>query len=138
MTPEQVELVQSSWQHVVPIKEQAAQLFYRKLFDLDPELKPLFKGDMDEQGKKLMSMIDTAVRALKRIDTIVPALRDLGKRHASYGVKRPDYDTVAVALLATLEIGLGSMFTAETRAAWTATYVALVDVMQSPEPTPSA
>src|SRR5581483_4542570 len=107
MTPEQVELVQSSWQKVLPIKEQAAQIFYTKLFDLDPNLKPLFKGDIQKQGKKLMQMIDVAVRSLHRIDSIVPSLRDLGRRHAGYGVERAHYGTVATALLSTLEAGLG-------------------------------
>jgi hemoglobin-like flavoprotein len=134
MTPEQVSLVQSSWQQVVPIKEQAAELFYQKLFELDPKLKTLFKNDMTEQQRKLMTMLDTAVRGLKNPDAIVPAVRDLGKRHVNYGVKDKDYDTVAAALLWTLETGLGPNFTAETRNAWAAAYTLLTNVMKQPQP----
>ena len=130
MTPEQVSLVQSSWQQVVPIKDQAAELFYQKLFELDPKLKTLFKNDMTEQRRKLMNMLDTAVRGLKNPDAIVPAVRDLGKRHVGYGVKDKDYDTVATALLWTLEKGLGAGFTAETRNAWIAAYSLLTSVMK--------
>jgi len=130
MTPEQVSLVQSSLQQVAPIKDQAAQLFYQKLFELDPKLKSLFKNDMVEQRRKLMNMLDTAVRGLKNPDAIVPAVRDLGKRHVGYGVKDKDYDTVATALLWTLEKGLGAGFTAETRNAWIAAYSLLTSVMK--------
>jgi len=72
MTPEQIELVKSSWAKVVPIADTAAELFYGKLFNLDPSLKPLFKGDMVEQGRKLMKMINTAVNSLDRLDAILP------------------------------------------------------------------
>ena len=130
MTPDQIALVQSSWQQVVPIKETAAQLFYQKLFELDPKLKPLFKNDMTEQQRKLMTMLGTAVNGLKNLDSIVPAVRDLGKRHASYGVKDKDYDTVATALLWTLETGLGPKFTPATRSAWVAAYGLLTSVMK--------
>ncbi|MBZ0256993.1 hemin receptor, partial [bacterium] len=87
MTPAQVELVQSSWQKVAPISEQAAELFYGRLFELDPTLKPLFKADIKEQGKKLMQMISVAVNGLNNLDAIVPAVQGLGKRHVDYGVK---------------------------------------------------
>jgi len=87
MTPEQIELVKSSWAQVVPIADTAAKLFYGKLFELDPSLKSLFKGDMAEQGKKLMRMVGTAVNGLDRLDQIVPAVKDLGVRHVAYGVK---------------------------------------------------
>src|SRR5260370_463527 len=94
MTPHQISLVTSTWQKVMPISETAAGLFYGKLFELDPSLKPLFKGDMKEQGRKLMSMINAAVVSLNRLDKIVPAVQDLGRRHAKYGVKQKDYETV--------------------------------------------
>ena len=85
MTPEQITLVQTSWQKVVPIKDKAAELFYGKLFELDANLKPLFKGDMAEQGRKLMAMINTVVNKLNDLDDIVPAVQDLGKKHVGYG-----------------------------------------------------
>lgn len=129
MTPEQIEMVSSTWKQVLPISEKAAELFYGKLFELDPELKPMFKGDMTEQGRKLMSMINTAVNNISNVEKIVPALQDLGKGHAGYGVKDEHYNTVAAALLWTLEQGLGEAFTEDVKAAWTETYMTLATVM---------
>ena len=80
MTPEKIALVQGSFAKVKPIASDAAKMFYAKLFELDPELKPLFKGDMDEQGRKLMAMINTVVVGLGNLDQIVPAVQSLGKR----------------------------------------------------------
>ncbi len=129
MTPEQVQMVKQTWSQVVPISEQAAELFYGKLFELNPAYKDLFKGDMKSQGKKLMTMINTAVTSLDKLDTIVPAVQDLGKRHVGYGIKDEDYDTVAAALLWTLGQGLGEGFTPEVEEAWTITYTTLANVM---------
>jgi hemoglobin-like flavoprotein len=139
MTPEEVMLVQESWKKVVPIKETAAEIFYGKLFELDPKLRSLFHGDMQEQGRKLMAMINVAVGSLEKLDTIVPAVKDLGRRHGGYGVKAQDYGTVATALLWTLEKGLGDAFTPSVKEAWTQTYMTLAQTMQSasaraPEP----
>ncbi len=130
MTPQQITLVKSSWQQVLPIKETAAELFYNQLFTLDPSLKALFKGDMKEQGKKLMTMITVAVNALDKLETIVPAVQDLGRRHAGYGVKDAHYDTVAGALLWTLGKGLGDGFTEEVKQAWVAAYTILASTMK--------
>lgn len=129
MTPHQVQLIQGSWQKVVPIKEQAAELFYGKLFQLAPALRPLFKGDMKEQGRKLMTMLNTVVVQLERLDTLLPAVQDLGKRHAGYGVKPEHYAAVGSALLWTLDAGLGDAFTGEVREAWAAAYGVLAGVM---------
>ena len=129
MTPEQIELVSSTWKQVLPISEKAAELFYGKLFELDPAVKPMFKGDMAEQGKKLMQMINTAVNNISDVEKIIPALQDLGKRHVDYGVTEEHYTTVANALLWTLEQGLGDAFTEEVKAAWTETYMTLAGVM---------
>lgn len=130
MTPEQITLVQDSWAKVVPISETAAELFYGKLFELDPEVKPLFKTDIKEQGKKLMQMITVAVNGLTKLEEIVPAVQAMGKRHAAYGVKEEHYDTVATALLWTLEQGLKEAFTPETKEAWTETYTLLAATMK--------
>lgn len=130
MTPEQVRLVQSSMQKVLPISETAAELFYRRLFELDPALQSLFHGDMKEQGRKLIQMINAAVDGLDQPDTIIPAVQALARRHAAYGVQAPHYATVGAALLWTLEQGLGDSFTPEVRAAWTETYTLLAGVMQ--------
>ncbi|HJZ45727.1 MAG TPA: globin family protein, partial [Roseiflexaceae bacterium] len=107
MTPEQIVLVQTSFAQVLPIADTAAALFYNRLFELDPSLKPLFKGDMREQGRKLIAMMSVAVHGLPRIETLVPVIEALGRRHAGYGVKDEHYATVADALLWTLEQGLG-------------------------------
>jgi hemoglobin-like flavoprotein len=131
MTPEQQTLVGGSFAKVAPIAAQAAAMFYDRLFALDPALRPLFKGDMTEQGQKLMAMIGTAVANLHRLGDIVPAVRDLGKRHGGYGVKDADYDTVAGALLWTLEQGLGADFTPATRDAWVACYGVLAREMKT-------
>lgn len=131
MTPEQVELVQSNWKDVEPIAETAADLFYGKLFELDPALKPMFKGDIKEQGKKLMQMIGVAVAGLKNLGELTPAVAALGKRHVGYGVKDSHYDTVGASLLWTLEQGLGEKFTAESKEAWTLVYTTLAGVMKS-------
>lgn len=135
MTPEQIRLVQSSFQKIIPISDTAADLFYLKLFELDPSLRPLFKGDIQEQGRKLMHMIHAAVLGLDSEcgllhHTIIPTVRNLGKRHASYGVQSKHYATVGAALLWTLEQGLGKDFTPETKTAWTDTYTLLAGVMQ--------
>ena len=130
MTPEQIKLVQESFKKVEPIAEKAAELFYGKLFELDPEIKPLFKGDMKEQGRKLMSIIGTAVNSLNDLPSIVPAVQDLGKRHVDYGVSNEHYDTVGAALLWTLEQGLGDAFTPETKAAWAEVYGVLAATMK--------
>jgi len=130
MTPRQIELVQSSWRLVVPVAQDAAQLFYVRLFALDPSLRDLFKGDMREQGRKLMSMIDFAVKALARLDSLLPGLRMLGERHGRYGVRDEHYDTVAEALLWTLQKGLGQAFTSEVKEAWVAAYGVLSGTMK--------
>lgn len=130
MTPKQVALVQFSWDKVRPVAEPAAELFYSHLFSLDPSLKPLFKGDVKAQGRKLMNMIGFAVKGLARLDAIVPGLQALGRRHAGYGVKDSHYETVGAALLWTLRQGLGDAFTAEVQAAWAAAYDALASTMK--------
>jgi hemoglobin-like flavoprotein len=130
MTPENQALVRDSFAKVVPIAPQAAALFYDRLFVLDPTLKPLFKGDMNEQGRKLMAMIGTAVTNLGQLDTIVPGIQDLGRRHATYGVPPASYGTVGAALLWTLGQGLGEAFTPPVEAAWTEAYTILATVMK--------
>jgi len=130
MTPEQIELVKSSWGKVVPISEQAAELFYGRLFELDPELKELFKGDMAEQGRKLMAMLNTAINSLDKLEEIVPAVQDMGRRHVDYGIKEEDYNTVGTALLWTLQQGLGDEFTKDVKDAWIETYAIVATTMK--------
>ncbi len=130
LTEQQITLVQESWDKVVPIQETAAELFYGQLFTIAPEVKPLFKGDMKSQGRKLMTMLNTAVRALNDLEKIVPAVQDSGRRHVAYGVKDEHYDKVAEAFLWTLEKGLGEAFTEEVKEAWVAVYTVLATTMK--------
>jgi nitric oxide dioxygenase len=129
MTPDQIGLVQGSWAQVKPIADQAASLFYGRLFEIAPEVKPLFKGDMAKQGKLLMTMIDTAVAGLSRLDLIIGAVSDLGRRHSGYGVREEHYAIVGEALLWTLDKGLGPAFTPDVRNAWASAYGTLSATM---------
>ena len=129
MTPRQKELVQTTWSKVVPIADTAAGLFYGKLFELDPALRPMFSSDLKEQGKKLTTMITVAVRGLDDLTTLVPAVQALGRRHAGYGVEEHHYDTVGSALLWTLEKGLGAAFTPDVRDAWARVYGLIASTM---------
>jgi hemoglobin-like flavoprotein len=130
MTEEQQALIRGSFAKVAPNAEAVAAAFYARLFELDPSLRPLFKGDMAAQGRKLMAMIGTAVANLHQLGTVVPAVQKLGERHVQYGVKDADYATVGSALLWTLEQGLGDDFTPAMREAWTECYTTLAGVMQ--------
>jgi len=121
MTPEQIALVQESFQQVDAIADQAAELFYHTLFALDPQLKRLFRSDMQTQGRKLMQMMGLAVHGLKSPDTLIPAVQALGKQHVAYGVEENDDETVGKALLLTVEQELGADFTPQVKGAWRAT-----------------
>jgi hemoglobin-like flavoprotein len=130
MSPTQIDLVQKSFNEVKPIAAVAADLFYDRLFTLDPSLRALFTGDMKRQGQMLMSMIGAAVSGLSNLETLAPVVRQLGARHAGYGVRAEHYQTVGGALLWTLEQGLGPKFTPPVREAWAAAYELLAEVMQ--------
>ncbi|HST62335.1 MAG TPA: globin family protein [Longimicrobium sp.] len=130
MTPESKQLVKDSWEKVEPISEVAAALFYGRLFELDPELRHLFRGDMEEQGRKLMQTLTVVVRGLDRLDALLPAVETLGRRHAGYGVQDAHYETVAQALLWALERGLGDGFTPAVAQAWAEAYDILATVMK--------
>ena len=131
MTPAQKRLVQTTFAKVAPMADVAAMMFYDRLFELDPRLRPLFTGDISEQGRKLMRMIGMAVNGLDRLDELVPAVSQLGIRHAGYGVTDEHYDTVAAALLWTLEQGLGPDFTPEVGEAWATVYGMLASTMKT-------
>jgi hemoglobin-like flavoprotein len=126
----QIELVRSTWARVRPVQTAAAELFYGKLFELEPQLQPLFKGDFAAQGQKLMRMLDAAVRGLEHPQALAPAFKDLGRRHLRYGAAPVDYGTVAIALLWTLEQILGQAFTPDVRLAWTEAYTLISRLMQ--------
>lgn len=124
-----VELVQSTFAKVAPIADQAAAMFYARLFEIAPEVRPLFKADLTEQGAKLMQMIGTAVASLTNLDALVPVAQDLAKRHVDYGVTKEHYAVVGEALIWTLEQGLGAAFTADVKQAWVDVYGLLSSVM---------
>jgi hemoglobin-like flavoprotein len=130
MTPDEIALVQASFRRVVPIKDQAAALFYGRLFEIDPSTKPLFTGvDMSQQGAKLMATLGLVVGALNQPDKVIPAAQALARKHVGYGVTEPQYASVGAALLWALETGLGAAYTPEVAAAWTSAYQLLSGVM---------
>jgi len=133
MESKTVTLVQESFEKVKPIAPTAAKIFYSKLFELDPALKPLFptdkEGAMVEQGNKLMTMLGAAVAGLSNLDALIPVLKGLGQRHVEYKVKPSHYNTVGAALLGTLEVGLGDDFTPDVKEAWTSVYGTMSSVM---------
>ncbi|WP_417669513.1 globin family protein [Roseibium sp.] len=129
MTPDQIQLVQTSFAKVAPIAEDAAALFYGQLFEIAPEVKPLFKSDLSEQGRKLMTTLGVVVNGLTNLEAVLPAARALAVKHVDYGVKAEHYTPVGEALIWTLEKGLGEAFTEETKTAWIAAYTALSGVM---------
>lgn len=131
MTPHEISLVKASFAKVGPIADQAAALFYTRLFELDPSLRVMFRGDMAEQGRKLMQMLGLAVHGLDRLEALAPVVRSLGMRHAGYQVRDEHYDTVGEALLWTLGKGLGAEFTAEMQAAWARVYWLLAETMKA-------
>jgi len=131
MTPQQIELVKKTWVMVVPIADTAAELFYGRLFELEPSYRAMFKNDMTEQGKKLMKTINIAVEALDDVEPLIPTLKQMGADHAGYGVVDRDYNVVGAALLWTLEQGLGESFTDEVKNAWGAVYEVLANTMKA-------
>ena len=126
----QIMLVQESFAKVAPISEQAAEIFYNRLFEYDPALKPLFKKGMKVQGQMLMSALTMAVESLTNLNALVPELEKLADRHVKYGVKPEDYSPVGNALLYTLKQGLGPDFTPEVRQAWVDTFRLMATVMK--------
>ena len=131
MTSRQKELVRASFERLKPIADTAAALFYARLFELDPELSLIFKGNMVEQGRKLIKMIAVAVTGLDRLNELLPTLEALGARHISYGVREHDYETVGNALIWAIQELLGDDFTVEIKEAWAEVYGLLASAMQT-------
>ncbi|PCS21193.1 globin family protein [Candidatus Enterovibrio escicola] len=131
LTPHQITLISQSFYKVEPISEKITEIFYKTLFAYEPTVKSLFKGDMQQQGRKLMVMLHTVVNSLNRLDNLVPVLQDLAKRHVDYGVKKTHYTPVGNALIHTLQIGLGDDFTPEVKAAWIAILDIIADTMKA-------
>jgi hemoglobin-like flavoprotein len=129
MTTEQITLVQESFAKVAPIADQAAIMFYDRLFELAPQAKSMFAAEMTEQRRKLMATLAFVVNGLANLQSVMPAATALAKRHIAYGAQPEHYPVVGAALLWTLEKGLGDAWTAETAAAWAAAYAALSTLM---------
>ena len=130
MTPTQIALVQDSFRSVLPIRDEAAAIFYRRLFAIDPALKPLFShAEMADQGRKLMAALAFVVNGLGEPEVIVGTVRTLARRHVGYGVRVEHYASVGRALIETLEEGLGDAFRSPVRDAWLAAYATLSDIM---------
>jgi hemoglobin-like flavoprotein len=130
MTPQQQDLIRATWASVAPIADDAARIFYDRLFELDPSLRPMFAHtDMAGQRKNLMQTLAVVVKGIDRLETLVPAVEALGRRHAGYGVEPGHYATVGRALLDTLAIGLGDAFTPDAHDAWAEAYGLLSGVM---------
>lgn len=130
MTPQQIELISQTWRTVATLGDAAAELFYQRLFEIDPSTKPLFAGtDMSAQSQKLLDALGFVVENAEQPEKLVPLLQELGRRHVAYGVEDRQYQTVGAALLWTLEQGLGAAFTNDVRGAWTAAYSLVADTM---------
>jgi hemoglobin-like flavoprotein len=129
MTPEQVKLVQQSFAQVAPIADKAAEIFYGRLFEIAPSVKPLFHGDMAEQRRKLMAALAAVVAGLSNLSSVLPVASALAKRHIGYGARPEHYSAVGEALLWTLARGLGPQWTPEVAAAWTSAYATLSGFM---------
>jgi hemoglobin-like flavoprotein len=129
MNAEQITLVQSSFEKVLPIADAAAEIFYARLFEIDPSLRSMFRSDMKQQGKKLMDALKVVVLGLKNLDRVVPMLGGLARRHVNYGVRNEHYATVGQALIDTLKKGLGADFTDEVCDAWLAAYTLISNAM---------
>lgn len=129
LTAAEIELVRSTFKQVAPIADAAAAIFYERLFDQNPDIRPMFTGDMARQGRLLMQMLATAVNALDKSNALAPALKALAVRHVGYGVKIQHFDAVGAALIWTLRQGLGEAFTPNVEAAWSKTYQYIADLM---------
>jgi len=136
MTPKKIQLIRESWERIEPISEQVADIFYSTLFHNDPSVKPLFKDDIKQQGKKLMLMLSQVINLLDQPEKLIPAAQALGQRHVQYGVREEHYDSVGTALLETLEACLDKHFTPALKDAWQTAYNLLsqtmTDVMDEP------
>jgi nitric oxide dioxygenase len=131
MNPQNAALVRDSWAQIVPMRKQVCADFYRRLFSRHPELRPLFRGDIERQTALFVTMLNTVVSALENPDPVVPLIKTVGARHAGYGVADADYDKFAAVLLDSFELALGGeRFTPAVRAAWAEVYTELADTMR--------
>ncbi|MBX3554348.1 MAG: hemin receptor [Pseudolabrys sp.] len=137
MTPEQGQLVRLSFVQVMDRKQDVGRIFYDRLFAIAPDLRPLFKNDIDQQAQKLMDMLALAIGHLKNPTGLSVMLEGLGRRHVGYGVQDQHYAIVGEALIWSLQKALGADFTPPLRDAWIALYTVAADTMKSAD-TPQA
>ena len=124
-------IVQQSWTKIIPIRDDAAALFYTRLFELDPSLRSRFKGDVTEQTRTWGTMVSIAVANLERPFILLPTLYSLGAQQEKNGIQAHHYDIAGIALLDTLQCVLGEAFTPEIRAAWANGYRAITNVLKT-------
>jgi hemoglobin-like flavoprotein len=130
MTPQQIELVQSTFRNIEPMSTTAAEIFYKRLFEIEPATAALFKGDIRQQGQNFMQALAVAVGGLSSLSTLVPMIQRLGLRHAGYGVRAEHYESVRQALLWMLALTLQDAYTEEVRSSWSTAYVLIAGVMK--------
>ena len=130
ITQRQIQLIQQSFAKVEPISDKAAEIFYNKLFEYEPSVRPMFKSNMQNQGRKLMSTLKVAVKALDDLDGLVPVLQKMAVKHVEYGVRAEHYTPVGNALLYALKVGLGEDWTPEQRQAWVEVYRLIAKTMK--------
>jgi hemoglobin-like flavoprotein len=129
MTEKQIKLIEDSWDYIIMNTQEAGELFYGRLFEKNPGLKPLFKSNLQDQARKLIALITFAVNKLNNFSEVVSDIEALGIRHNAYGVEPKHYDMVGEALLWTLEQGLGDKWNDELLQAWSTLYTTLSEVM---------
>jgi nitric oxide dioxygenase len=129
ITTAQIELVQSSFERVLPVADAAGELLYGRIFTLAPEARMLFDDDIRPQARRTMAAVKVAVDGLGRLDDVAPFLVKLGARHVRYGVRPEHFTVVGESLLWTLEQGLGEAFTPSVRDAWVAAWNVIADAM---------
>jgi hemoglobin-like flavoprotein len=130
LTLQQIKLVQSTFRSIEPMATISAEVFYKRLFEIEPSTAALFKGDMKQQGQNFMQVLAVAVGGLSNMSTLVPMIQRLGVRHAGYGVRAEHYESVREALMWMLALSLQEAYTEEVRAAWSTAYVMLAGVMK--------
>lgn len=129
MSPQQIKLVKETWGFIIAKSDKAGDLFYTRLFEVAPGVKPLFKNDIRLQARKLMAMVTYIVTKLDKLDVILPEIKSLAQRHKKYGAMKDHYAVVGECLIHTLKTGMGDRWNAEIEAAWIAVYKVLAAAM---------
>jgi len=130
LTKEEIRLIQLSFRQLSGRYDKAGEIFYKKLFETDPKIISLFKGDIKEQASAMMRMVKTVVQGLNHPEVIIPSIQDLGRRHQEYGVAETQYKIFGDCLVECLEKEVGKEFNGKTKAAWNKLYNILADVMR--------